>query len=227
MLDTGAMVRQLLLTTLLIAPAVAADGTVSDCVEVPADPRPDCIEAVVLARFIEYRPLPLPDAGEDVIVMSWTWDVDIDVREVYLGEIPRGRLTIGATLHTEFNSELHQPVLFLTRKFGRWYLARIEFAARGPDGLVVPMFDEPQAAELSPEGWLPKDYASWLRPVRYRWRDVKAFGRRFEDDEGEFDRAWVSVGESRVTALRGFKVADIPAMLAERRSLECAGETPP
>jgi hypothetical protein len=227
MVDTAPMLRQLALTTWLIGPVVLAQEPPAECVDVPADPRPDCIEAVVLARFVEYRPLPYPATGPDEIVFSWTWDVDIDVREVYLGDVPRGRLTIGATLHTQFNPDLQQPVLFLTRKFGRWYLARIEFAARGPDGWVVPMFDAPHESEMSPEGWLPADYAKWLKPIRYRWRDVKAFGERFEDDEGSHDAAWVSVGKARVTARRGFDVTDIPAMLAERRAVECAREAGP
>lgn len=218
------MLRQLALTMCLVGPAAFAEApAAARCVEVPVDPRPDCIDAVVLARFVEYRPLPYP-AAEDEIVLSWTWDVDIDVREVYLGDIPRGRLTIGATLHTEFNRELRQPVLFLTRKFGRWYLSRIEFAAGSDGDWVIPVFDAPQASELSPAGWLPHDHEKWLRPVEYRWRDVKAFAERYDDDEGNYDAAWVDVGKTRVTARRGFAVTDIPAMLAERRALDCARE---
>ncbi len=224
MVDTESLWRRLTLACFLLGPAFGADeNAVEECVEVPDDPRPDCIEAVVLADFVEYRPLPYP-GDADTIVMSWTWHVDIDVRDVYVGDIPKGRLTIGATLHGEFNPELRQPVLFLTRKFGGWYLARIEFAARGPDGMVIPVFDEPHPSQLSPEGWWPHDYKRWLEPVAYRWRDVKSFGQRYEDDADDFDPAWVSVGKSRITALRGFKVTEIPAMLAERHAVECARE---
>lgn len=218
------MWRRLALTCLLLAPRAGAGETAADqCVELPDDPRPDCIEAVVLAKFVEYRPLPYP-GDADTIVMSWTWHVDIDVREVYVGDIPKGRLTIGATLHTEFHPDLHQPVLFLTRKFGGWYLSRIEFAARGPDGMVIPVFDEPDPSQLSPEGWWPRDYEAWLRPVDYRWRDVKAFSEPY--DEEEVDARFRRVTRDRRTALRGFRVSDLPAMLAERRAVECAREAP-
>jgi hypothetical protein len=224
------MLRQISLTLLAsMCCAAAADGPPAkdpDRVEVPPDPRPDCIEAVVRARFVEYRPRELGPLAEDEIVMSWTWDVDVDVREVYVGDIQPGRLTIGATLHTEFNHDLHEPVLFLTHKFGTWYLSYIEFAARGRDGrYVVPLFDAPAKEELSPQGWLPHDYGKWLVPVSYRARDVEAFAHQYRYDETpDFEDEWVRVRESRGTAKRGYAVKDIPSMLAERRSLDCFRE---
>ena len=121
MVHTATVLRQISLTLLVSSFALAADGPARDpdCVETPVDPRPDCIEAVVRARFVNYRPRELGPLAEDQIVMSWTWDVDVDVREVYFGDLRPGRLTIGATLHTEFNHDLHEPVLFLTHKFGK------------------------------------------------------------------------------------------------------------
>jgi len=222
------MLGRISLTLLVSSLALAADRPASDpnCVETPPDPRPDCIEAVVRARFVNYRPRELGPMAEDEIVMSWTWDVDIDVREVYLGDIRPGRLTIGATLHTEFNHDLHKPVLFLTRKFGIWYLSYIQFAARGRDGrYVVPLFDAPVKEELSPQGWLPRDYEKWLAPVTYRARDVESFAHGYEyDDTPEFENEWVRVSNRRATAKRGYPVKDIPSMLAERRSVECFRE---
>jgi hypothetical protein len=227
MVDTEVMWRRLMLTMCGVLAGALASAAVparqeAGRAEVPVDSRPDCIEAVVLARIVEYRPQPIPEAGTDEIVIRWPWDVDIDVREVYLGEIPRGRLTIGAILHTRFDPDLHQPVLFLTRRSGRWYLSYVEFAARGPDGLVIPVFDAVDEAEMSPDGWKPRDFEKWLSPVRYRWRDVKAFGEIYEGDEP--DAHWVRAEGKRQFALRGVRAAYLPAMLKERRAVDCVEE---
>ena len=223
------MLRRLAMLLLMVVPFVVAaedPAEAAKCVELPADPRPDCIEAVVLASFLEYRPRELGPLAEDEIVMSWTWDVEIRVRRVYLGDIPAGRLTIGATLHTKFNDDLKQPVLFLTRKFDIWYLAYVEFAARDASGrMVLPVFEEPNEYSLSPRGWMPHDYARWLQPVSYRGADVTAF-EEVHEDQARSEDAWLRVANGRQIARRGFRLEDIPAMLAERRALECAQETP-
>jgi len=230
MVDTRVMLRKVALLLLVWSPFVAAAEQpveTANCVELPVDPRPDCIEAVVLARFLDYRPGPLGPLDEDEIVLSWTWDVDIRVRKVYFGDIDTGRLTIGATLHTRFNDQLKQPLLFLTRKFDTWYLAYIEFAARDASGnMVLPIFETPdESYELSPKGWMPHDYAKWLKPVNYRGSDVAAFGD-FYEGEPTAENGWVHAMNGRKVARRGFRAEDIPAMLAERRAIECAREKP-
>ena len=229
MADTLAMLRKVALLLLVLSPFVAAAeepaGAVK-CEEVPVDPRPVCVDAVVLASFREYRPRPMGPTAEDEVVMSWTWDVDIRVREVYLGDLRPGRLTIGATLHAQFDRELKQPVLFLTRGQGQWYLAYIEFAARDASGkLVVPVFDAPPEGYLSPTGWIPHDYAKWLKPVSYRASDVVPFEETYEDQPRSEDE-WLRFNKDRQIAKRGFRLEDIPAMLEERRAVECAREKP-
>jgi len=224
------MLRKVALLLLVLSPFVAAaenPAETAHCVELPVDPRPDCIDAVVLARFLDYRPGPLGPLDEDEIVMSWTWDVDIRVRKVYFGDIDTGRLTIGATLHTRFDDRLKQPVLFLTRKFDTWYLAYVEFAARDASGdMVLPVFETPdEGYELSPKGWMPHDYAKWLKPVNYRGSDVAAFGD-LEEDEPTAENEWVHVVNGQNVARRGLRMEDLRAMLAERRAVECARGEP-
>jgi len=224
------MLRRLVLLLLVISPFVAAaeePAEIADCVELAVDPRPDCIEAVVLASFLDYRPGQLGPLAEDQIVLSWAWDVDIRVRKVYLGDIRPGRLTIGAMLHVEFDDRLKQPVLFLTRRYDTWHLSYIEFAARDASGgMIVPVFEAPdERYEFSPQGWKPHDYAKWLRPVNYRGPDVDSF-EQFNEDEPPSEDAWQRLANGRQVAKRGFRVEDIPAMLAERRAVECAREEP-
>jgi len=214
------MLRQTILTLFAGLPLFCA---AADSAPVSEDARPECIEAVARVRVLAYRPRPLGSLGPDEIVMSWTWDVDVDVREVYLGNIPRGKLTIGATLHTEFNPELHQPVFFLTRKFGMWYVSYVAFAARSrAGGYVIPVYWPPDEDYLAPQGWLPHDYGRWLRPVSYRVSDVEGFSHTYEDEDRGAE--WISVRGSHVIAKRGFSTGDIPAMLAERRAVECVSD---
>ena len=219
MVNTGQMLRQILLIFLAFLPMRPAWA------EAPPGPDslPECIEAVARVRILAYHPTELGPLEEDEIVHSWTWDVDVDVKEVYLGDIPRGKLTIGVTLHAQFDRELLQPVFFFTRKFGTWYVSYVEFAASAKEGgYVIPVFSQPVQGELSPEGWLPEDYMNWLRPVSYRRADVKGFS----DPYGSYgqDANWVSIQNRHVIAKRGFATKDIPAMLAERRSLECVSD---
>ncbi len=190
-----------------------------------ADP-PACIDAVVRAKILAYHPQPLGPLADDEIVMSWTWDVDIEVLDVYLGDIKPGKLTIGATLHTEFDHRLHQPVFFLSRRFGRWDLSYIEFAARAAGGgYVIPVFDAPGKEEISPSGWLPSDYARWLHPVSYRNSDVESFSEPYLNEKR--GAPWVMTDGGRVIARRGYAITDVPAMLAERRSLDCVRDEEP
>ncbi|HEY6124607.1 MAG TPA: hypothetical protein VIV63_08145 [Steroidobacteraceae bacterium] len=216
------MFRRLLSLLVVASPLAMAAGE-PEAVE----PLPDCIDAVVLARFLDYRPGPIGPLEDDQIVMSWTWDVDVRVREVYFGDIDTGRLTIAAVLHTRFDDELRQPVLFLTRKSDTWNLAYIEFAARDASGnRVLPIFEAPnERYEFSPQGWKPHDYAKWLAPVRYKGSDVAAFEDVAEEETPAEDE-WLRVAGGRKIAKRGFRVEDIPAMLAERRAVECARANP-
>jgi hypothetical protein len=202
--------------------ALAAELPEAAQAEIAPDPRPLCIDAVVLARFVKYHPTDIPDLGPDVIVVNWPWNVDIEVRTVLLGDLGRGRLTIGAWLHATFNDKLRQPVLFLSRTTaGGWYLAEIRFAARdGHGGYVLPLFDSPYESEIVPKGWLPADYARWLQPVDYHPGDMQPYednGRKEPDGEN----AWVRIKGDRLTAKRGFRASDLPAMLEQRRALEC------
>lgn len=66
----------------------------------------DCYDAEVSARIISQTPTVIPDCGDDCIVFSWPWILDLDIRHVHFGDLRRGRLTVIAVLHTDFRSDL-------------------------------------------------------------------------------------------------------------------------
>ena len=59
---------------------------------------------MVVSNVTGFDYLPIPDYGPDVIVSAWTWHLSLDVKHVYLGGIERGRLTIGATMHSPYRT---------------------------------------------------------------------------------------------------------------------------
>jgi hypothetical protein len=221
--DTAAMSRGFLVFLLLGAPAWAGDG-----VEAPADTGSDegkwtplCIDAVVVARVTGFQDQPIPDYGPDVILSAWTWRLFLDVKHVYLGAIKRGRLTIGATMHAPYRNDF-PLVLLLSRQKDSWYLAEREYGLLDASGnYVIPMYEPAADWQLLPEGWMPADYQRWLRPIRYSTRNRYPGLGVFRGDEEDGENEWLRISGGRITMKRGFRVADVPEMLAERRALEC------
>jgi len=66
----------------------------------------DCYDAEVSARIVSQTPTVSPDCGDDCIVISWPWIIDLDVRRIHSGNLRRGRLTVLAILHTDFRRDL-------------------------------------------------------------------------------------------------------------------------
>ncbi len=66
----------------------------------------ECYDAEVSARIVSQTPTVFPDCGDDCIVISWPWIIDLDVRRIHSGDLRRGRLTVLAILHTDFRRDL-------------------------------------------------------------------------------------------------------------------------
>lgn len=79
-----------------------------------ADEPPPCYDARVMASLARQIPTPIPDCGEDCIVMSWPWVLDLQVEAVLAGRAPRGRLTVLSVQHTYLRNE--RPGRFWLRR---------------------------------------------------------------------------------------------------------------
>ena len=75
---------------------------------------PECFDALVVGKALRQSPTAFSDCGDDCIVMSWPWIVDIDVRRVLKGEAPTGRITVFTVQHTDRR----------TNRGTRWWLRR-------------------------------------------------------------------------------------------------------
>ena len=88
--------RLLAALALLVSGCAACLPTVASASEV------ECYDAKVRAKAVAQIPTPYPRSDPDVIVMSWPWFVDLDVRRVIEGDVEKGRLETLAVLHSGY-----------------------------------------------------------------------------------------------------------------------------
>lgn len=74
-----------------------------------------CFDALVSAKIVRQIPSVFPDCGDDCIIISWPWFMEIHVKRVIEGQAPTGRQLILTVQHTSFRKNLG------TRK---WWLRR-------------------------------------------------------------------------------------------------------
>lgn len=67
---------------------------------------PECYDVLASARVVRQTPTPSPGCGDDCVVMSWPWIVDLDVRSVVRGTAKRGLATVLTLQHTDFREGL-------------------------------------------------------------------------------------------------------------------------
>ncbi|WP_271085053.1 hypothetical protein [Brevundimonas sp. NIBR11] len=66
----------------------------------------ECYDAEVSARILSQIPTEILNCGDDCIIVSWPWFLDMDVRRVHSGDVKRGSLTVLAILHTSYRRDL-------------------------------------------------------------------------------------------------------------------------
>lgn len=107
----------------------------------------ECYNAEVSARIVSQTPTVFPDCGDDCIVISWPWILDLDVLRVHSGDASRGRLTVLAVLHTDYRRDLGSR---------RWKLRRNDLGGfnllRGAENLTARCADDqvPATAYIKP-----------------------------------------------------------------------------
>jgi hypothetical protein len=94
---------------------------------------PNCFDALVSATILRQTPTVLPDCGNDCIVMSWPWILDLDVERVLEGRAPSGPLTVLTVQHTDFRDDLGARRWWLRRNtLGGFNVLRFEAEAKPP-----------------------------------------------------------------------------------------------
>tara|TARA_R110002124_G_scaffold270064_1_gene438271 strand:- start:304 stop:792 length:489 start_codon:yes stop_codon:yes gene_type:complete len=151
---------------LLLAGLAFTAGLVCDAGAAAAQDA-ECYDAEVSARIVSQTPTVFPDCGDDCIVISWPWILDLDVRRVHFGDVRRGRLTVLAVLHTDYRPDLGSR---------RWKLRRNDLGGfnllRGAENLTARCADNqpPAAAYIKPpDGQTLEDLRREGREVRERY----------------------------------------------------------
>jgi hypothetical protein len=157
-------VRLLAALALLVSGCAACLPTVASASEV------ECYDAKVRAKAVAQIPTPYPRSDPDVIVMSWPWFVDLDVRRVIEGDVEKGRLETLAVLHSGY-----------VRKTMTFYLRR------NSAGTYNILRHDPDELERCPSDALPA--LPYLRPGPDRtYEDERRAGeelyrRAYENDD--------------------------------------------
>lgn len=192
--------------------------------DAPETPR--CFDAAVVARLVRETPGPTPDRGLDVFVMRWPWVLEFETEEVVIGRVGRGRLSVTAHMHINFNRRIDHFLLFLRRDSDGAYVAEdivVNVVRDRRNRFVVP-FDGPVAPDgLWPRGWVPEKYQSYLRPVHYRRRDAWWLSDGYVDRDypAETQSGWHEWRDGRAVALRGLYMSDLPSMMAQATGAIC------
>ena len=79
--------------------AVAASSTAA------AEDPIECFDALVSAKILRQTPSAFPNCGDDCIIISWPWFMEIDVKRVIEGRAPKGRQLILTVQHTSFRKD--------------------------------------------------------------------------------------------------------------------------
>ena len=91
----------------------------------------DCYDALISARIIRQVPSVSPDCGEDCIIMSWPWFVDLKVDRVLEGNVKRGRLSVLTIQHGSYRTDLGARKWWLRRNSeGQFNVLRLDEDAR-------------------------------------------------------------------------------------------------
>ena len=94
---------------------------------------PDCFDALVYASIVRQTPTVFPDCGDDCIVMSWPWVVELDVERVIRGKVPSISLTVITVQHTSYRTDLGARRWWLRRNsLGAFNVLRLDDKARLP-----------------------------------------------------------------------------------------------
>lgn len=65
----------------------------------------ECFDAEVSATIVRQTPTVMPEC-DDCIIMRWPWIVDLRVRRVHSGQVPRGPLVVLTLQHTDYRTDL-------------------------------------------------------------------------------------------------------------------------
>lgn len=174
--------RNILVAILTLALGITAHAGSSD-------DRPDCSDLVVIGKILKQEPMPIPDIP-DVVVMRWTWHLDIEVTDVLLGPTPSKWMRVRALMHTYYRTDSDYVLLFFNwGKFG-YELDGSRFGwglMKDKGGAIVMPMPEPDPDSVAPEGWMTADYLDRLKPVEFGPNGVAWMKR--ETDEGHYENA--------------------------------------
>lgn len=206
-----------LIAIFFISPGIAA---------APSNPASrDCFDVAIVATAPRYKWYPIKHDRPDEIILDSPVRITFDVEEVLTGYEPTGTVDVFTTLHTDFNPKIRHFLLFLRRResegFSLAHMSLTIVEDRNGD------FAWPVARPLNPSYWndddfIPRNYESLLKPIRYRPADAWWLSPTYVRDEPSepvsvSDYPWGRLDHGRIVALRGLRVRDLVRTVSSHR----------
>lgn len=133
--------------TLMLAMAMATLAACATPLETPPETvEGECFDVAVSAKIVQQTPTVILGCGDDCVVMSWPWVLDLDVRRVHAGRLKLGPLAVLSLQHTWYRDDLGSR---------RWWLRRNAsggFNAVGSAGGKCPAETPPARPYFDREG---------------------------------------------------------------------------
>ena len=132
-----------------------------------------CFDLAVIATTPRYKWHPVEAAPNEIIMRSPV-SLRFSIKQVISGTFDSAQIEIETSLHTRFNPEIKQFLLFLKKENnGKYSLQEVNYQLV-PDrsGRLVWPIPTPLASYYTEEGFTPANYEALMQPIHYRPKDA-------------------------------------------------------
>lgn len=179
-----------------------------------------CFDLAVIATTPRYDWHPV-EAGPDEIIMRSPVSLRFSIKQVISGTFDSAQIEIETSLHSRFNPEIKQFLLFLKKESnGKYSLQEMNYQlVSDRSGRLVWPIPMPLASYYSEEGFTPANYEALMQPIHYRPKDAWwLVTPRDVDPPTAKEYSWGKLDERGIIiAARGIFAVDLVEAAAEKR----------
>lgn len=179
-----------------------------------------CFDLAVIATTPRYHWHPV-EAGPNEIVIRSPVSVRFSVKQVISGIFKSAQIEVWTSLHTKFNPDIKQFLLFLKKEEnGKYSLQEMNYElVHDSAGRLVWPIPAPLDPSYTEDGFTPANYKTLMRAIRYRSRDAWWLVTPPDVDPpsaDEYSRGQLDKSGT-ITASRGISAVDLVAAAGEKR----------
>jgi hypothetical protein len=179
-----------------------------------------CFDLAIIATTPRYHWFPV-EAGPDEIIIRSPVSVRFAVKKVISGAYIADDIEISTSLHTRYNQNIKQFLLFVKMEDnGKYSLQQINYElVHDRAGHLVWPIAAPLDPSYTERGFIPVNYEILMRPIFYRPKDAWWLETPPGVDPPSADEySWGRLDKSGVIiASRGISAVDLVTAAAEKR----------